>query len=424
MDFNDKPSNFIKLPTESYSSVDEECSDEMATLNDVEESDISTETREKYEEEEEVDYKRVKVGKKPKEELSDEEDKTEIDLLNIPKKPKIKMFKLKLLESKETVSVEEEKLEEAFDSGSTETLYNISASTASKSPSVSTAFRSSASLDTLLSLESFEGSEATVESPESSIGFAPSVKTKKKKKYFIKENKSLIPLRNEFEERDMLIISIRNSIVEEVVNKAFKRFQATLAVPFTVLCMHKAWRKLIYMYSFREEPQREDVSAKPWKPDKPSNKCNEDSWATNQMPIDVHSDVETDSEAAKKQDFDFLPIFTDELGMPLKSFEVKKPKGKRKSKKSKDSQKMLKKHHKAKEYGKKVSYKPTKRVTVVDSPRKQSRNSYRWSERTSLSSKSVATKLESFLLTQHQSFLQGHKSSLAQGRNPYRRTRL
>uniref|UniRef100_T1HKQ0 Uncharacterized protein n=4 Tax=Rhodnius prolixus TaxID=13249 RepID=T1HKQ0_RHOPR len=135
MDFNDKPSNFIKLPTESYSSVDEECSDEMATLNDVEESDISTETREKYEEEEEVDYKRVKVGKKPKEELSDEEDKTEIDLLNIPKKPKIKMFKLKLLESKETVSVEEEKLEEAFDSGSTETLYNISASTASKSPS-------------------------------------------------------------------------------------------------------------------------------------------------------------------------------------------------------------------------------------------------------------------------------------------------
>lgn len=77
---------------------------------------------------------------------------------------------------------------------------------------------------------------------------------------------------------------------------------------------------------------------------------------------------------------------------------------------------MLKKHHKAKEYGKKVSYKPTKRVTVVDSPRKQSRNSYRWSERTSLSSKSVATKLESFLLTQHQSFLQGHKSSLAQGR--------
>ncbi|KAK9505430.1 hypothetical protein O3M35_009493 [Rhynocoris fuscipes] len=135
-----------------------------------------------------------------------------------------------------------------------------------------------------------------------------------------KEHPKMILNRNEYEERDMIIMEIRKRIIRDVVKQAHAKYMETLHVPLTALCMHKAWRRLIYLCNI-PQPKYPTSVEKQWTPDEPP-KCCDEGWTSNILPVEIVPRKDDGTISSHSQSIsDFIPNFTKKDGSQFGSFK-------------------------------------------------------------------------------------------------------
>ncbi|XP_063625520.1 uncharacterized protein C2orf81 homolog [Cydia splendana] len=96
------------------------------------------------------------------------------------------------------------------------------------------------------------------------------------------------------EDTEMIVLEVREEIVEDAIQIVFERYMERQTAPFTVHCAAQAWLKLIGWYFYKHDPG-EDPSAQPpcfipkrvesWTPDEMPSPSPRDAWGRKNLNV-------------------------------------------------------------------------------------------------------------------------------------------
>ncbi|CAG4988205.1 unnamed protein product [Colias eurytheme] len=96
------------------------------------------------------------------------------------------------------------------------------------------------------------------------------------------------------EEDDLMILDIREEIIEEAMKICYDKYMERQNALFTAHCAAKAWLKLIDWYFYRHDPGEEPSAYPPcyipkrresWTPDTPPDPCPKDTWCQHDLMV-------------------------------------------------------------------------------------------------------------------------------------------
>ncbi|KAF2903354.1 hypothetical protein ILUMI_02831 [Ignelater luminosus] len=138
----------------------------------------------------------------------------------------------------------------------------------------------------------------------------------------------------ENEEQELIVYSIREEIMQKVMNECYKKYMEKQCIKFTVHCAYRALVQLVNLGLFHHDPGKPFYKGHPsWLEDKPPNPSPPDTWAPGKVAIKSKSiplptqpiSEESSSEIEDKQKIEnvFVDFEVSELELPKEEFKEK-----------------------------------------------------------------------------------------------------